>query len=61
MSTMKHIVATFMAMVEEHLSPGRQFVVAFRDYSKALEGTDGFTPVKGDESRMPPLPNERAS
>lgn len=45
-------VTTLIATVAEHLAPGNQFVVTFRDYSRALENTDRFIPVKSDPSRI---------
>jgi len=45
-------VENLIAAVATHLAPGGQFIVTFRDYSSALEGTTRFIAVRGDESRI---------
>jgi len=45
-------VTTLIATVAEQLSSGDPFVVTFRDYSEALEGTDRFILARSDESRL---------
>lgn len=45
-------VTTLIATVAEYLAPGNRFVLTFRDYSRALENTDRFIPVKSDQSRI---------
>ena len=45
-------VKAFIEAVAEHLSSRGQFVITFRDYSNALEGSDRFISVKSDESRI---------
>lgn len=48
----KSAVEALTSSVAEHLPSGGRFVVSFRDYTKALAGTDRFIPVKGDEFRI---------
>lgn len=48
----KPSVKTLISSVGEHLSPGGRFVISFRDYSRALEDTHRFIPVRSDESRI---------
>jgi hypothetical protein len=45
-------VRTLVLLVAEHLSAGSRFVLSFRDYSKAVEGSDRFILVNSDESRL---------
>ena len=45
-------VTALISSAKEHLSPGGRFVITFRDYTKALEGSNRFIPVKSDESRI---------
>jgi len=45
-------VTALISSVSEHLSQGGRFVITFRDYTRALEGTDRFIPVKSDASRI---------
>jgi len=48
----KSSISTLIATVADHLCPGGQFVITFRDYSVALTDTDRFIPVKSDSSRI---------
>jgi hypothetical protein len=45
-------VTALISSVREHLSQGGRFVITFRDYTRALEGTNRFIPVKSDETRI---------
>jgi SAM-dependent methyltransferase len=45
-------VENLIAAVATHLGPGGQFIVTFRDYSRALEGATRFIAVRSDESRI---------
>lgn len=48
----KSSVTALFSSVWEHLSHGGRFVITFRDYTKALEGTNRFIHVKSDESKI---------
>ena len=45
-------VTALLASVAEHIVPGGQFILSFRDYSGKLEGAGRFIPVKSDDSRI---------
>jgi len=45
-------VTALISSVWEHLLQGGRFIITFRDYTKALEGTNRFIPVKSNESRI---------
>lgn len=48
----RRAVENLIATVATHLAPGGQFIVSFRDYSRALEGTTRFVAVRSDEFRI---------
>lgn len=45
-------VASLFSLVAEHLWASGRFVLTFRDYSRALDGTNRFVHVKSDASRI---------
>lgn len=45
-------LATLTVALYNLLAPGGKLVYSFRDYSHALEDTQRFIPVKGDEARI---------
>jgi SAM-dependent methyltransferase len=45
-------VKSLIASAGRHLMSGGRFVIAFRDYTTVLEGSDRFMRVRGDESRI---------
>lgn len=45
-------VETLLRSVGARLAPAGRFISTFRDYSRALEGTDRFISVKSDDDRI---------